>query len=236
MRPVDAGAAAGRPEPASPLVTLTRAAPAGRCSTGTTTPSPRRRSWCSAPPTSAPPGPTVVTIKCRSTSPTSTSRGPSPTHPRSTRPPRCATTGSSPEQRWATWPMPRTLMTVQSVSSTCVAGPPLRHPASAGASGHHAVRHGRSWAGAAARPSRSRRTPASVSPRSCGNGTNHVTRRWLTSTYTFTNVQANQTIAVTFTQSQATITSSAGAGGSISPNGTQTVAIERHADLHDHAE
>ena len=44
-------------------------------------------------------------------------------------------------------------------------------------------------------------------------------------TYTFTNVQANQTIAASFTQSAATITSSAGAGGSISPNGTQTVAI-----------
>ena len=34
-------------------------------------------------------------------------------------------------------------------------------------------------------------------------------------TYTFTNVQANRTIAASFTQSQATITSSAGAGGSI---------------------
>ena len=45
-------------------------------------------------------------------------------------------------------------------------------------------------------------------------------------TYTFTNVLANHTIAVTFTQSQATITSSAGTGGTISPNGAQTVAID----------
>jgi FtsP/CotA-like multicopper oxidase with cupredoxin domain len=44
-------------------------------------------------------------------------------------------------------------------------------------------------------------------------------------TYTFANVQAPHTISVTFTQSAATITSSAGTGGSISPNGTQTVAI-----------
>ena len=44
-------------------------------------------------------------------------------------------------------------------------------------------------------------------------------------TYTFTNVLANHTIAVTFTQGTTTITSSAGANGSISPNGTQTVAI-----------
>jgi hypothetical protein len=38
-------------------------------------------------------------------------------------------------------------------------------------------------------------------------------------------VQAPHTISVTFTQSAATITSSAGTGGTISPNGTQTVAI-----------
>ena len=43
--------------------------------------------------------------------------------------------------------------------------------------------------------------------------------------YTFTNVQANQAIAVSFTQTGVTITSSAGPGGSISPNGTQTVPI-----------
>ena len=46
-----------------------------------------------------------------------------------------------------------------------------------------------------------------------------------TGTYTFTNVQAPHTISVTFAQSAATITSSAGTGGTISPNGTQTVAI-----------
>jgi FtsP/CotA-like multicopper oxidase with cupredoxin domain len=44
-------------------------------------------------------------------------------------------------------------------------------------------------------------------------------------TYTFTNLQANRTISATFTQSQLSITSSAGAGGRISPNGTQTVPI-----------
>ena len=43
--------------------------------------------------------------------------------------------------------------------------------------------------------------------------------------YTFTNVQANHTIAVSFTQSAITITSSAGPGGTISPNGTQTVPV-----------
>lgn len=46
-----------------------------------------------------------------------------------------------------------------------------------------------------------------------------------TGTYTFTNVTSNKTISATFTQTQATITSSAGVGGSISPNGTRTVAI-----------
>ena len=46
-----------------------------------------------------------------------------------------------------------------------------------------------------------------------------------TGTYTFTNVQANHTIAVTFTQSTTSITSSAGANGTISPSGTQTVAV-----------
>ena len=44
-------------------------------------------------------------------------------------------------------------------------------------------------------------------------------------TYTFTDVQANHTIAATFTQGVVVITSSAGAGGSIAPNGTQTVPI-----------
>ena len=47
-----------------------------------------------------------------------------------------------------------------------------------------------------------------------------------TGTYTFTNVTAPHTISVTFSQSQATITSSAGTGGTISPNGAQTVAID----------
>ncbi len=46
-----------------------------------------------------------------------------------------------------------------------------------------------------------------------------------TGTYTFTNVTAAHTISATFTQSQATITSSAGTGGTISPNGAQTVPI-----------
>ena len=56
-------------------------------------------------------------------------------------------------------------------------------------------------------------------------GTTNVTAALVNNTYTFTNVTANQTIAVTFTQSQATITSSAGTGGTISPNGVQTVPI-----------
>ena len=44
-------------------------------------------------------------------------------------------------------------------------------------------------------------------------------------TYTFTNVQAAHTISVTFAQGAATIISSAGTGGTISPNGTQTVVV-----------
>jgi FtsP/CotA-like multicopper oxidase with cupredoxin domain len=56
------------------------------------------------------------------------------------------------------------------------------------------------------------------------NGVNNATAV-STGTYTFTNVQANATIAASFTTSQVTIVSSAGAGGSISPNGTQTVPV-----------
>jgi len=44
-------------------------------------------------------------------------------------------------------------------------------------------------------------------------------------TYTFTNVQANHSIRVTFTQANAVITSTAGAGGTIAPLGNQTVPI-----------
>jgi hypothetical protein len=44
------------------------------------------------------------------------------------------------------------------------------------------------------------------------------------STYTFTNVSANHTIAATFVSAPYTITASAGSGGSISPSGTVTVA------------
>jgi FtsP/CotA-like multicopper oxidase with cupredoxin domain len=44
-------------------------------------------------------------------------------------------------------------------------------------------------------------------------------------TYTFIDVQADHQIDVTFTQSLAVITSTAGAGGSIAPLGNQTVAI-----------
>jgi hypothetical protein len=43
-------------------------------------------------------------------------------------------------------------------------------------------------------------------------------------TYTFANITANHTIAVTFTQYQYTITSGAATGGAISPTGTTTVA------------
>ena len=43
--------------------------------------------------------------------------------------------------------------------------------------------------------------------------------------YTFTNVQANHTIAVSFTLSDVTITSTAGPGGSIAPKGKQTVRV-----------
>ncbi|MDR3218071.1 MAG: T9SS type A sorting domain-containing protein [Dysgonamonadaceae bacterium] len=42
--------------------------------------------------------------------------------------------------------------------------------------------------------------------------------------YTFTNVTANHTISVTFRQKQYTITASAGANGTISPNGSRTVS------------
>src|SRR5205085_57587 len=41
--------------------------------------------------------------------------------------------------------------------------------------------------------------------------------------YTFSNVQANHTIAASFSQITYTITASAGAGGSIAPNGAVTV-------------
>ena len=44
-------------------------------------------------------------------------------------------------------------------------------------------------------------------------------------TYTFTDVQADHTIDVSFTQSAAVITSTAGAGGTIAPLGNQTVPI-----------
>ena len=47
----------------------------------------------------------------------------------------------------------------------------------------------------------------------------------LAGAYTFTNVQADHTIDVTFTSSQATITATAGPGGTISPSGVRTVAI-----------
>ena len=43
--------------------------------------------------------------------------------------------------------------------------------------------------------------------------------------YTFTNVQADHTIDVSFTRSEVTITSTAGPGGSISPKGKQTVRV-----------
>ena len=43
--------------------------------------------------------------------------------------------------------------------------------------------------------------------------------------YTFTNVQTNHTIAVSFTRSEVTITSTAGPGGSIAPKGKQTVRV-----------
>ena len=43
--------------------------------------------------------------------------------------------------------------------------------------------------------------------------------------YTFTNVQADHTIAVSFTRSEVTITSTAGPGGSIAPKGKQTVRV-----------
>ena len=80
------------------------------------------------------------------------------------------------------------------------------------------------WAAAAARRSRSRPNAGYRISQVLVNGTPNAAAA-SAGTYTFTNVQANQTIAATFTQSAATITSSAGAGGSISPIGTQTVAI-----------
>ena len=47
----------------------------------------------------------------------------------------------------------------------------------------------------------------------------------ISGTYTFTNVQAPHTISVTFTQAAATITATAGAGGSITPPGVTHVAL-----------
>ncbi len=55
------------------------------------------------------------------------------------------------------------------------------------------------------------------------------------SSYTFTNVQANHTIAATFKAGATyTITASAASGGSISPSGTVTVNLRGQPDLHHH--
>ncbi len=53
--------------------------------------------------------------------------------------------------------------------------------------------------------------------------------------YTFSNVTANHTIAATFAIDTFTVTASAGANGSISPNGTVNGQPRRQPDLHHHA-
>src|SRR6185369_613201 len=49
--------------------------------------------------------------------------------------------------------------------------------------------------------------------------------------YTFTNVHANHTIAATFSQNSYTISASAGAGGTITPSGAVTVACGSNQDF-----
>ena len=53
--------------------------------------------------------------------------------------------------------------------------------------------------------------------------------------YTFNNVTANHTIAASFAINTYTITASAGANGSISPNGAVTVNHGANQSVHDHA-
>ena len=80
------------------------------------------------------------------------------------------------------------------------------------------------------RPSPSPRPPATTWPTS-----------WWTASpvgavtsYTFTNVTANHTIAATFAINTYTITASAGANGTISPAGTVSVNYGAEPDLHHH--
>ena len=116
-------------------------------------------------------------------------------------------------------------VTAQSVSNTRVIGPQLHdHGQRRRRRHHHADR--RSGRGSRRQPDLHDHAERRL-PHQPGAGQRHPEHagRSAAGTYTFTNVQANQTISASFTQSQATITSAAGAGGSISPNGTQTVAI-----------
>ncbi len=113
-------------------------------------------------------------------------------------------------------------MTVQSVSPRLVVGPSFNIEASAGAGGSitpsGTVTVGQGGSETFTITPNANYGIAEVlvdgSPVTLTNGT-----------YTFTDVQQNHTIAATFSQGVAVITSSAGAGGSIAPLGTQTVPI-----------
>ena len=56
------------------------------------------------------------------------------------------------------------------------------------------------------------------------------------SSYTFNNVTANHTISATFTANSATISASAGTGGTISPSGNVTVSHGEQPNIYYHTD